>query len=411
MRDKLSKINQAVSEAGGQAFLVGGYVRDNLLNKVSKDVDIEVFGIEADKLKSVCQSLGKVSEAGESFSVLKLTMGRDTFDISLPRSEKKNGSGHKGFAISADPFMPKQNAAKRRDFTFNALMQNLASDEILDFFGGAQDIENKVIRHVDATTFVEDSLRVLRACQFAARFEFTIAPETIKLCKTINLLDLPQDRVKEELFKLLLKGKVPSLGLKAMRDTLVIDQLFPELLELPANQIIDRAVYVRDSAGFSSTEEKLVFMLTLFLSQLSIADASKILDRLGIFTVMRFDVRKQVLLQLEYLNYGLQIYNANRKVFNRLANTGVNAVIMEMLLRVDYPLVAEKFINNWTDYQLPLDGSKIKHILQGKHLIKLGMAPGVEMGKILAYVFQEQLDDKINTLDEALVYVKDKYGI
>jgi len=139
---------------------------------------------------------------------------------------------HKDFIIVSDPFMTLEEASKRRDFTINALMKNVLTGEIIDFWGGLDDIKKKIIRHIDEKTFIEDALRVLRACQFASRFEFTIAPETIEICKSIDLTTLPKERIFEELWKALMKGAKPSIAFEMMRKIGVIEKLFPELYAL-----------------------------------------------------------------------------------------------------------------------------------------------------------------------------------
>ena len=172
--EKITKLAEAVKENGGRAMLVGGCVRDELMNIAPKDFDLEIYGIEPPKLREILDSFGRVDAVGEAFTVYKL--GND-LDIALPRRERKIGRGHKGFVIEGDPQMSFAEAAKRRDFTINAILKDVLTGEIIDVYGGREDIENKIIRHVSAETFAEDSLRVLRAAQFAARFEFTIDAE------------------------------------------------------------------------------------------------------------------------------------------------------------------------------------------------------------------------------------------
>jgi tRNA nucleotidyltransferase (CCA-adding enzyme) len=180
------KIAKAVDEEGGKTFFVGGFVRDSLLGKENKDIDIEVHGVTPEQLRSILETLGEVTTMGASFGILGLK-GYD-LDIAQPRKESANGKGgHKDFEVLVDPFIGTLEAARRRDFTINALMQDVLTGEIVDHFGGLDDLEKGIIRHVDASTFVEDPLRVLRAAQFAARFGFQVAPETIELARTMTL--------------------------------------------------------------------------------------------------------------------------------------------------------------------------------------------------------------------------------
>src|SRR5207253_4712064 len=209
--NKISQLCEAVRDAGGRALLVGGCVRDALMGTQPKDWDLEVYGVEPARLREVLDRFGNVNVVGEAFTVYKL--GAD-LDVSLPRRERKTGRGHRAFFIEGDPSMSVEEAASRRDFTINAILQDPLTAEIIDPFNGREDIQNKILRAVAPDTFGEDSLRVLRAAQFAARFEFKIDPETVDLCRMIDLSDLPSERIWGEIEKLLLRAQRPSIGLK-----------------------------------------------------------------------------------------------------------------------------------------------------------------------------------------------------
>ena len=226
---KITKLAETVKQNGGRAMLVGGCVRDELMGIEPKDFDVEIYGIAPDKLREILQSFGKVDAVGEAFTVYKI--GLD-LDVSLPRRERKTGVGHKGFTVEGDPEMSFEEASKRRDFTINAILKDALTGEIVDIFGGREDIKNRILRVVSNETFAEDSLRVLRAAQFAARFEFDISAETVELCREIGLTDLPKERIWGEMEKLLLKAEKPSIGLKWLYDLGVVRQLFPELQTL-----------------------------------------------------------------------------------------------------------------------------------------------------------------------------------
>src|SRR2546423_9951451 len=187
---KVIDLSLAVRAAGGRALLVGGCVRDKLMGAQPKDWDLEIYGVAPERLRAILDQFGSVNVVGEAFTVYKL--GPD-LDVSLPRRERKSGRGHRGFVIEGDPAMSFADAARRRDFTINAILEDPLTNEIIDPFGGQRDIEQGVLRAVSAETFVEDSLRVLRAAQFAARFEFLIAPETVEVCRAIDVSDLPAE--------------------------------------------------------------------------------------------------------------------------------------------------------------------------------------------------------------------------
>ena len=255
------QIAQLVKEKGGRTFYVGGYVRDKLLNIENKDVDIEIHGINKEQLQDILKQVGDPISYGKSFGIYSLK-GYD-IDIALPRSEKAIGKGHKDFKIDVDPFIGYKQAARRRDITINALMQDVLTDEILDYYNGLDDLKNKIIRQVDSSTFIEDPLRVLRVAQFASRFEFEVAQETIELCKTIDLSFLSKERVEEELRKCLLKGKKPSIFFDTLNKMNQLDYWFKEIKDLISikqdpiyhpegdvyihtMQVIDRAVKYRN---------------------------------------------------------------------------------------------------------------------------------------------------------------------
>ena len=216
-----------VAQNGGTAYYVGGYVRDLLMHRDNKDIDIEIHGIRPAKLEALLDSLGPRIAIGESFGIYALK--GYSLDIALPRTEHNRGRGHRDFDIFTDPFIGTYKAAERRDFTINALMQNILTGEIVDCFGGVDDLKNGVLRHISDKTFVEDPLRVLRAAQFAARFNFAVARETKNLCRTMDISALPKERVFGELKKALLKSDSPSVFFKTLRDMNCLSVWFGEL--------------------------------------------------------------------------------------------------------------------------------------------------------------------------------------
>ena len=221
-------IAQLLKDVGGRALLVGGCVRDSVLGLECKDYDMEVYGLSMDSIRDVLGKEYRLDFVGASFGVLKIH-GLD-IDIALPRVENKTSSGHKGFDVQFVPDLSYADAASRRDFTINAIMRDPLTDEIIDPWGGMDDLKKGVIRHV-SEHFAEDPLRVLRAMQFSARFDATVADDTVKLCSTLSQSELAQERVATEWEKLLLKGKKPSKGLRFLRDCGWVDN-YPELKAL-----------------------------------------------------------------------------------------------------------------------------------------------------------------------------------
>lgn len=224
------EVARLVRDHGGHTYYVGGYVRDALIHKENKDVDIEVHGISPKCLEEILDSLGERISIGESFGIFNLK--GYSLDIAMPRKEELRGQGHRDFDIFVDPFIGTESACRRRDFTFNALMQDVLTGEIVDHFGGKEDLQRGILRHVNDASFAEDPLRVLRAAQFAARFEFTVAEETIELCRKMDLRHLPRERIEGELKKALLKAERPSIFFEVLRQMDQLDHWFPELKAL-----------------------------------------------------------------------------------------------------------------------------------------------------------------------------------
>jgi tRNA nucleotidyltransferase (CCA-adding enzyme) len=234
----LVRLRDVIVEAGGRAVAVGGCVRDGLLGTPAKDVDVEVYGLDLATLEATLKVAGcSVSAVGRSFGVLKVQLDVDgdteVIDVALPRTENKVGQGHRGFVVQSDPFLSFEQAASRRDFTINAMGIDLQTGALLDPWGGLQDLEAGVLRHV-SSAFDEDPLRVLRGAQFCARFGLAPAAETLERCASLRseLTTLAVERVGEEMKKLLVKGVWPSLGLQLLRQTGALSVLVPELSEL-----------------------------------------------------------------------------------------------------------------------------------------------------------------------------------
>lgn len=221
------KIAELVKKKGGKTYYVGGYVRDLFLGKESKDIDIEVYGITIETLKEILNEVGKPLEYGKEFGIFSLE--GTCIDIALPRKEIKVSDGHRGFEIEVDPFIDEKEAARRRDFTINSMMLDVLTNELIDSYNGKKDLENRIIRHVDENSFVEDPLRVYRAAQFASRFKFEIDEKTIELCKSIDVTSLTKERVLEELKKALLESNKPSIFFDVLKQMNKLDYWFEEV--------------------------------------------------------------------------------------------------------------------------------------------------------------------------------------
>lgn len=294
------KLAKEVQMAGGKAYYVGGYVRDLFLNKENKDVDIEVYNITPEKLKQICSRFGKVDEVGVSFSVLKVH-GYD-LDITMPRKEQQTGLGHKDFSVSVDPFMDKREAASRRDFTMNALMKDILTGEVIDYFGGKSDLSKHIIRHINDKTFIEDPLRVFRAAGFAARLNFKIHEKTLGLCKNIDISGLSKERIFEETNKVLKKAEKPSIYFKYLYDMKKLNIFFPGIERLHGvqqdsayhpegdafihtMQVLDHAALIREKV-----ENPLGFMYSALFHDIGKPDTTVFDERKRRWTSIEHDI-------------------------------------------------------------------------------------------------------------------------
>ena len=448
---KVVELAEAVQENSGRAMLVGGCVRDELMGIEPKDWDVEVYGLAPEKLREILDSLGNVNVVGEAFTVYKL--GND-LDVSLPRRDRKVAAGHRGFIVEGDPDMSFEDACSRRDFTVNEILKDPLTGEIIDSFNGRADIDKKVLRHVSPDTFAEDSLRVLRAAQFAARFEFEIAPETVEICKTIDVTDLPKERIWGELEKLLLKAQKPSIGLKWLYALGVVDQLFPEMKALvgvpqepewhPEGDVDIHTMMVADEArkliDDLPYERQVAVMLgalahdfgkprtTQFMDgrwrshshdEAGIEPTLTFLDTLGIYTLNGFEARSQIVQLVRYHLKPGEYYKAKSPVgdgaFRRLARK-VEPDLLYRVAKADSLgrnpawLPKEKWFGSEAQEwfiekvrELQIERKAPEPILMGRHLLELGLSPSPEFKKILDAVYEMQLDGKITNLEEAVL--------
>ena len=439
--DHVRGLAEAVRERGGRALVVGGWVRDHLLGRPSKDIDVEVFGVPADDLRSLLGQLGRVEEVGGSFQVFKL----GDVDVSLPRRESKTGRGHRGFTVSGDPSMTVAEAARRRDFTLNAISWDPLTDEYLDPCHGRSDLQKRVLRVVDPTTFTDDSLRVLRALQFAARFACDLAPDARAICQGVALDDLPAERIWGEVEKLLLAER-PSVGFALALELTVVEKLWPELQALsgcpqepewhPEGDVWVHTLQVIDQARTRIDDldrpRQLAIMLgavchdlgkpatTAFVDgrirsidheEQGVAPATRLLDGLNVHSIDGYDVRRQVLgMVAQHLKPGMWFKvrdEVGDGAFRRLSQK-VDLELLARLAKSDC-LGREPGHFNCDAMDWFLERARalgVEHrppspILLGRHLLEMGMTPGPRMGQVLKAVYEQQLDGSVRTRAEA----------
>jgi tRNA nucleotidyltransferase (CCA-adding enzyme) len=441
---------EAIRAAGGRALIVGGWVRDALLGIDAKDLDVEVFGIPADRLKGVLTPFGRVDAVGEAFTVYKVA----GIDVSLPRRESKTGRGHKGFSVEGDPTLPFEDAARRRDFTINAISWDPLTAEFIDPFHGRGDLAARLLRVVDRRTFGDDSLRVLRALQFAARFELTVDEETKRICAAIPLDDLPRERVWGEFEKLLLRARKPSIGLALALEIGVIDRLFPEINALvgceqepewhPEGDVWVHTLLVVDQARTRIDDldrgRAAAIMLGAVCHDLGkpsttifkdgrirspgheeggVAPAMRVLDTLNVHTLDGYDVRHTVA--------GLTAHHLKPGMFYKSPTPVTDGAFRRLAQKVDLELLARLAKSDCLGRTGPFDCTAmdwfldraralgVEHappapIVLGRHLLELGVRPGPEVGVILKKLYERQLDGEIKTIDDGLAAAKTLVG-
>jgi tRNA nucleotidyltransferase (CCA-adding enzyme) len=441
------QIADAVREAGGRALIVGGWVRDRLMGHPSKDVDIEVYGIDAERLKTLLARFGSVNTVGESFTVYKVA----DIDVSLPRTESKTGRGHKGFAVRGDPSLTPAQAARRRDFTINAIAWDPLTGEYIDPFDGRADLDRHLLRAVDPGTFADDSLRVLRGIQFAARFEFALDESTKALCRSLPLDDLPAERVWGEIEKLLLRARRPSIGFALGLELGVIHRLFPELLALvgcpqepewhPEGDVWVHTLLVIDEARSRIDDLEYAQQVTVMLGAVchdlgkppttavidgrirsleheeqGVAPATALLDRLNIHSMHGYDVRRQVLgIVANHLKPGM-FAKADPPVGDGAYRRLAQKVDLELLARVAKSdcegrgggfdcSAMDQFLERAR--RLGVEHAPPEPLVKGRHLLALGVKPGPAVGEVLKQVYERQLDGSASDFESAMALARE----
>ena len=445
--DRGRDIADAVRQAGGRALVVGGWVRDRLMGHPSKDIDIEVYGLEPEPLKALLARFGTVNTVGESFTVYKVA----DIDVSIPRTESKTGRGHKGFAVRGDPSLTPAAAARRRDFTINAIAWDPLTGEYIDPFDGRGDLGRQLLRAVDPTTFADDSLRVLRALQFAARFEFALDDSTKALCRTLPLDDLPAERIWGEIEKLLLRARRPSLGFALALELGVIDRLFPEMRALvgcpqepewhPEGDVWVHTLLVIDQAraridGLDYARQVTVMLgavchdlgkppttavidgriRSLEHEEEGVGPASALLDRLNVHSMLGFDVRRQVLgIVANHLKPGM-FAKADPPVGDGAYRRLAQKVDLELLARVATAdcegrgggfdcSAMDQFLDRAR--RLGVEHAPPEPLVKGRHLLALGVQPGPAVGEVLKQVYERQLDGSAADFDTAMAMARE----
>ncbi len=451
----LHTISNRLQEQNAIAIVVGGCVRDHFLKLPVKDYDAEVYGLEdMDLLVQVLEEYGSVNLVGKSFGVLKFQYEGEEYDFSFPRREEKVGDGHRGFAVKVDGAMEFTEAARRRDFTINAMGYDLQKQIFLDPFGGIRDIEQQTLRHIDDQTFVEDPLRIYRAVQFCARFEYDLAEETFLLCRKMvesgMLKQLAHERVYIEWKKLLLKSPKPSVGFELMRN-LGILRYFPELEALialpqspqwhPEGDVwVHTLMSVDAMVPLLGPDEKqnLKYLFAIICHDLGKATTTTIDDEgrirsigheyAGVSLTKSFMERltpedafiSSLLPLVEHHLKPSQFYagEAKDKAIRKLS-TKVNIEELVIVAKADFlgrsTAEAQRGIYDagiWLlekSKKLNVQNRAPEGLLQGRDLIGLGLSPSPKFGDILDELYTLQIDGEISSYSEAIEYVRREF--
>lgn len=440
-----------LGEHGGKAYLVGGFVRDALVGKEPKDLDIELFHMEPAKLEEVLKKVGPYKSVGQSFGVYKVNLPHSgEIDIALPRRETKTGRGYTGFNVDVDPHLPLDRAAARRDFTVNSIMIDPLTGQIVDHYNGAADLRKGMLTAV-GPAFAEDPLRVLRGMQFAARFNMRGEENTLNLSDSLRdeYKDLPKERVWGEWEKFLQKGKHPSRGIEFLADSGWLE-LYPELDAManmpqdhrhhPEGPVLEHTMHVMDEAAKIADRDGLkgddrsILLLTALCHDLGKAlpgithtkDDGSIVSpghaEAGVGPTVDFlksigapqDVAAKVVpLVREHMAH-VGIEKPTARVVRRLADRLAPATIeeWERITEADHSGRPPKPKSRPAQSFLALasevgaDKGKVEPIVRGQHLIEHGLKPGPQFKHILDAAYDNQLEGHI-TPDNHREWLKD----
>lgn len=453
----LERLLVVLRQAGGRPYVVGGAVRDALLGRPLKDFDIEVYGLPGEALPALLAPLGSVDAVGQAFTVLKVSglhglLG--AVDVALPRRDSKAGPGHRGIRALGDPHLSVEEAARRRDFTINALLYDPQAETLLDPWGGRADLDRRCLRAVDAATFGDDPLRALRAVQLAARFELEVEPATARLCSAMPLAELPAERVFGEIEKLLLQAARPALGFRLLREWGLLGSVAPELLPLattpqdpewhPEGDVWIHTLLCLDQAALLIADldrpRALAVMLAALCHDLGkpattrfeegrirsrgheeagVPPTTDLLERWNVHTLGGYDLRAQVLaLVAQHLKPG-QLYDDRARVSDGAIRRLARKCEPDLLARVaradclgrtgDFqPVAMDWFLERVR--ALAVERRPPAPLLLGRDLLELGLAPGPEVGRLLQALYERQLDGAIRDREGALVEARRLVG-
>jgi tRNA nucleotidyltransferase (CCA-adding enzyme) len=438
----LRRIEELVRRAGGRTWLVGGCVRDLLLGRQPRDLDLEIFGVPPGQVHALLAEHFSVQFVGKAFGIFKL---QDVpIDISIPSRRLADSASVSGLLRQSDPDMDIDEALARRDFTMNSIAWDPDTLELRDPFNGRNDLAARLLRHT-SDRFAEDPLRVLRGMQLAGRFELTAVPETVALCKTLTQDGQPGERLWEEWKKLILQGVRPSLGLRFLSDCGWL-RFYPELASLqgcpqdPAwhpegdvwthtlhcldwfatertdnlddDLIVGLGVLCHDFGKPAATKEEFGHVTSRGHEPEGEAPTRRFLSRLTNQEDLINEVTTLVLCHLR--PRALFDAQGSDSAVRRLARQVRRIDRLVRVARADHagrpPKPFDGFpAGEWLlerARRLAVDTQPPAPIVMGRHLLELGVQPGPDMGRLLDECYEAQLDGVFSTLDQGLAYAR-----
>lgn len=447
IQDKAQRIADALPKAT-KVLMVGGCVRDEMLGLPLKDIDLEVFGMDYDAIASALRRAGfRISLVGRAFAVIKVD---NEIDVSIPRRETKQGSGHRGFAIQPSPDMDFAEAALRRDFTINAMARDF-NGELFDPHGGAADLQAGILRAV-SPAFAEDPLRVLRAMQFAGRFNLQLDPQTAAWCHDLRseFPTIATERIWIEWEKWAALSVRPSRGIEVLTTTGWME-FFPEIAAMrdlpqdpewhPEGCVLSHTCHVLDAAAAIAEREHLdrdarrLLLFAALCHDFGKATTTVRNDE-GRWSAPRHAIEGTGLTTtfLQRIHAPLQLVEVTvplvaehmthishedeepsdrsvRRLANRLhpASLRMLALVCEADHSGRPPLPGGRPLEPWLAVadRIALADQRPKPILQGRDLLRLGHVPGPAMGDLLRAAFEVQLDGGFADLEGAIRWIKE----
>lgn len=369
-----NKIIKTIQECGGEVFIVGGAVRDEILNIPNKDIDFLIRNLNYHEIKNAINPLGCVldQEIGGKISTLKAIIENEEFDIAIPRiSEKSTGTGHGDFEIILDPNANIEKDLSRRDFTFNALAKD-SNGKIIDMFGGLKDLENGLVRAVGnpEDRFEEDPLRMLRALQFAARFGFEIEKETANAIRNLKhlLKTISSERIFMEFEKAWTKGS-SFIFSKLLEDLSVGQELFGEEFDPVPIEI----------TGTSNEEKVIGHFISFFL-----------------FGESNHKMLRPTNEMIEHLEVAKKAYSAKPKIW-KWAKRKHLPILIHVFKRLEANHVSNRLEKS---NKLPMTSKELD--ISGHELMSLGLK-GKEIGNAQHFLLDSIFSNKISNKKEELV--------